>query len=606
MPLFSAISAVLLAGFYFLAARGQPIEAIYRLIMEGGFASLWLLASFGWGNLLLRTIRVRCDSTSLRIATACGFGIGVMSLLILLLGLAGQFNRVAAWALIAVGLLLAIYFLAPAIRAFKFDRSAKPNWLILFLLPTLSLAVLWSFETPGLLWLDEPQGYDVTEYHLQVPREWYEAGRIAPLEHNVFSYFPMNVEMHYLLAMQLRGGPWDGMYLAQLMHALMFALGILALCSGANRLAGLLMASVPWLLMLAPTAYNEGGLLLFGTLAIVWTLRAIQFKQIESFLLAGALAGFACGCKLTGITFLASVPLVGLLLRAISFKQSATFVVAGLLAFSPWLIRNMLWAGNPVFPEAAGLLGRGHFSEEQVQRWQDAHSASPAERTFTGRLTATWRQLLADWRYGLVFFPLTLIAIGVSFRHPQSRLLIGLLLLQFIFWIGFTHLQGRFFLLAVPISAILIAGVELAHWRTVVTVAAACSACVGWISLTHRAFDLPESLGTDHYEPIVRNSILTPELASRIYDTSAPIALIGESRAFWFEIPMSRLRYRTVFDVNAKPGDSLIDAWAGSSVPAGANLIVVPSELNRLADHYSNLPPLTDEMKAQKQPYLLH
>ena len=33
-----------------------------------------------------------------------------------------------------------------------------------------------------------------------------------------FSYFPFGVEMHYLLAMHLAGGPWRGMYLAQLMH----------------------------------------------------------------------------------------------------------------------------------------------------------------------------------------------------------------------------------------------------------------------------------------------------------------------------------------------------------------------------------------------------
>ena len=57
-----------------------------------------------------------------------------------------------------------------------------------------------------------PSGYDVVEYHLQVPREWLELGRITPLHHNVFSFFPFNVEDSQitLLAMNLHAGPWAG------------------------------------------------------------------------------------------------------------------------------------------------------------------------------------------------------------------------------------------------------------------------------------------------------------------------------------------------------------------------------------------------------------
>ena len=166
---------------------------------------------------------------------------------------------------------------------------------------------------------DEPHGYDVVEYHLQVPREWYEAGRIVPLGHNVFSYFPFNVETHYLLAMHVRGGPWSGMYLAQLMHAsyvvLSGARGLRASRGRSPRrhqaavFAGVGAASVPWLTLLAPIAYNEGGLLLYGTLALGWTLRAgrgaasgsASGMRGRTLALAGTMAGFACGAKLTAV-----------------------------------------------------------------------------------------------------------------------------------------------------------------------------------------------------------------------------------------------------------------------------------------------------------------
>jgi len=97
-------------------------------------------------------------------------------------------------------------------------------------------------------------------------------GRIVPLEHNVFSYFPCNVEMHYLLAMHLRGGPWAGMYLAQLMHAAMVGVTLIAIYGAARMTGGRLVACIatlaaatmPWTIMLGSVAYNEGGMLLFG------------------------------------------------------------------------------------------------------------------------------------------------------------------------------------------------------------------------------------------------------------------------------------------------------------------------------------------------------
>ena len=125
------------------------------------------------------------------------------------------------------------------IRAQKLNRHdieewltvpADWEWLWLAALPVLALAIVSAYAPPGSLWGDEPNGYDVTEYHLQIPREFFELHRVAPLHHGIFSYFPQGVEMHYLLAMQLTGGPWAGMYLAQLMHLTFVAAAIIAVC----------------------------------------------------------------------------------------------------------------------------------------------------------------------------------------------------------------------------------------------------------------------------------------------------------------------------------------------------------------------------------------
>src|SRR5205085_1012775 len=195
-----------------------------------------------------------------------------------------------AWIILLLGIALAAWAVS---SAFKSRRSSggqagpcAPNhwrWLWVVLMPFLGLALVAAIAPPGLLWQDEPAAYDVTEYHLQVPREWYEAGRITGLHHNAFSYLPMNAELYDLLAMHLRGGPWAGMYLAQFIHVATMALAVLAVAGAAQALsgrpwaaplAGAAMAATPWLTSLAPIAYNEGALMLFAALAVGWAMLA--------------------------------------------------------------------------------------------------------------------------------------------------------------------------------------------------------------------------------------------------------------------------------------------------------------------------------------------
>ena len=156
-------------------------------------------------------------------------GMGIVSLAVLGLGLAGWMNFWTALILIVAGLAISAAHLIKnrhSLFSRDFAFTSQPlllnwEWLWIIVAPLAAISVIGALVLPGLLWGDEPNGYDVVEYHLQVPREWFELGRIIPLQHNVFSYFPFNTEMHYLAAMHLRGGPWAGMYVAQLMHVAM-------------------------------------------------------------------------------------------------------------------------------------------------------------------------------------------------------------------------------------------------------------------------------------------------------------------------------------------------------------------------------------------------
>jgi hypothetical protein len=556
------------------------------------------------------------------LVTAVALGLGVMGLGALALGLLGALNQLSASALLGGGLLTGA-FLAWRRGALNGDLGAPVgrwlnapagwHWLWLLVLPMLAVALVGACVPPGLLWRpEEPHGYDVVEYHFQVPREWFEAGRIVPLKHNAFSYFPFGVEMHYLLAMHLRGGPWKGMYLAQLMHVAHVVLSVVAVYGLASSLtrqrapaiaAALACAATPWLTLLAPIGFNEGGLLLYGALAIGWALRAIDAPPraaLACFALAGAMAGFACGVKLTGVPMLlVAVPVAVVVAAPRAIRSAWVMPLVGAVLFAPWALRNVAWAGNPVFPEAADVLGKGHFSDVQVERWKRAHSPRADQRSVGARLAAAGCEIVADWRFGYVPLAVGVVAAVVAFRDRRGRALVVLLGLLLLFWLGFTHLQGRFFVLAVPVLALLVAMADWRRWGVAVAGVLALSAVVSW-ALVHRQFH-DKLYGPSGWAGVLGVADLNPELAQSV-PADATLTLVGDAQAFYYQRPMAKLRYRTVFDVDALPGASVIDVWRGGGAEY---LLVDPEELRRFHRTYWGIPDLPAGWQDRTAPVLI-
>lgn len=614
----------------FLYADTSWPMVLYTLLTDGAVLGAWLFSAWGWGTLAWAWGRSDdVDTRVLRCVSKIGVGLGVLSLATLGLGLIGQMNGAVAWTLVGLGASVGVGLVVRGLKKKeRFPRQAGRGlwgWLALVGVPFVAIVIIAALFPPGLLWGDEPHGYDVVAYHLQLPREWFELGRIVPLSHNVFSYFPFNVEMQYLLAMHLRGGPWQGMYLSQLMHATYVGLSVVAVYGAARTfassrhalLAALACATVPYLSMLAPVAYNEGGLLLYGTLAAGWMIRGVRqlssvpapptarTETTENFFAASVMGGLAVGCKLTafpvvlvglgiaGCLTLMSRRIVG---RGIVF--CGVIVLTGLVVSSPWLVRTAIWAnGNPVFPERAELLGQAGFSDQQVERWRQAHSPREDQQSVAGRLGALWTQVASDVRFGYVLLPFGLTCGLLAWRKPEARVLLVWLLLQALFWISLTHLQGRFFVLAIPTCALLVACVDWRRGWFALPVALVCvSAALGWFALHGR---LMTYLQLDRQVGLlgrVNLTGLTP--FDPATEPNAPlVALVGDAKAFWYQIPMSRLRYRSVFDVDASNDKKIVDAWLGEPVeklPAGRIVVIDHDELRRFSKTYKHLPAPPD------------
>jgi hypothetical protein len=575
---------------------------------------LWLAAAMGFGAAILKlTGAHRRIEGMLRIVVAIAIGLGVMSLLVLALGLCVRLRAPLAWGMLIFGWAAAAWARDMWLRG-PIKESATPlyRWMLLLCAAALGLATVAALVPPGFLWGDEPNGYDVLEYHLQVPREWYELGRIVPLQHNVFSFFPFNVEMHYLLAMAFRGGPWSGMYLAQLMHVAFIALTVLAIYALiAERskpiaiIAATAVATTPWMGLLAPIAYDEGGLLLWGTLAIGLAIRGCEDRRIMC--LAGAMAGFACGSKLTAVPeVLLAVPAVLLVLGR--FKRdvvigAVAFLLTGCVIFAPWLIKDIAWVGNPVFPEETALFGRGHWSQTQVERWIRAHHPRPDQQNLAGRAAAGWDQVIYDWRYGYVLLPLGVISGALAWRRREAKALLAILIILAVFWLFFTHLQSRFFTLAIPVAALSIGQIRARTWELVAFSIIVVVTSIAGLGVLFEKMESIDSKANSQLFDLVGNEKLiafTP-LATSTIPSDAEVVLVGDAEAFLYQVPSAQLFYRTVFDVNAKPGESSDAAWqAGDAVSAKTRITVIDApELRRLTTYWQIPQPSNDVMQMQ-------
>lgn len=515
-----AFAATFLLCFLLLVARGHEnagmrsaaiINALVLVVNAGILAGVYILAGFGLGRpitALLRSIPGLRDAEATvgDLWLQAGLGVGAMLWLSHLLGMLGELSGPmgtwVAWGTIVIGLaLLADQVVRGPLRPEKWPPL--PLWAVLSA-PALAVLFAAACSPPGALWLgarSEGGAYDVLSYHLQLPKEWIAPGsRLWPLQHNVYSFLPSYMEAAFLhLGALSRGGNSDGgsfvagsglgVSASQFLHAwmalftaLFTARAVRALSArpadmnGALTLpaavAGAAVIAVPWVVVAGSLAYNDLGVTAALGAAILVSLER-SWSPIARGIGVGFLVGIACSVKPTALFMGAPVAALFLFFsRPMAWRErfnlASAGAPAGLLALAPWLLRNWLAAGNPVFPFAHRLFGDSHWTAEQMSRYLGAHAfhGSVAER-FALFFDADRGILNEQWA---VLFPLGALAIGAlvargATRRAGALLLIGVAI-QIAAWLFLTHIQSRFLLpTVVPFAIALgLAVGELIRW----------------------------------------------------------------------------------------------------------------------------------------------
>ncbi len=612
----------------------QFILAIINIFTNGLLLLIWSSCLTLYGIACLTLLRL--DELPLGQKILLGFGIGLveMCLVTFILGWLGWLSQSIMIGLIIIMALFGLFMLRNHLKNIftfsKFVSSEKSIWLTALLIPIASLAFMASMLPSGILWHDDGKGYDVLEYHLQLPKEYTQMGQITERPHNVFSYMPENMEMLYLVAMLIKSDHIEGMYLGKILNWLLAVCLLVAVfqftCqwSRTGAIIATLAIAGPQLFFVSTIAYVETLMLLMFTLGLGCAFKMTSCLDEQRWtyaLLSGIFIGAACGTKYTALVMAAPiVAIVVLMITKWHWQTFGIFLFALCLTFSPWLIKNAILTGNPVFPLAAKTLGQHHWSDEQVDRWNQSVQAKLSDEEIEkgiiySKIKKLLQQLLLPKYYGGVCIIAGLILL-VARKAISQRVVMILLLgfcIQLLFWTGFTHLQSRFLLFILIPLAFLIA-MLWSHIQSFILKKALVAITIVFTTfhllICVDAYATSTKLPTSQYGffPLV----FRDEIIAAAYPFSDPLEIqlnkkclfVGEARPFY---TLCDVVYHTVYDhceLNERLASEEIVAnvirWLNDE--GITHMYVDWNEVNRLHKNYNFAPAITpDAIKKLEQ-----
>ena len=323
-----------------------------------------MLAWMGAGRLLPR--RWCVGDAFLGELTRIAFGSVVFSLAFLGLGRVGLFHRPLLVGLTVVAGLAGLPAAWRLIRSLPaLRRGARLERL---LLGSIALALVLDLVASTA----PPTSADALKYHLALPRLWLQLGSIGNPFWRWEGFNPSAIEMLYAQGLALGGGST-----AAVLHAVFGVLCAAAIFGltrelGGNVLAGLVAAFlfvlqgiVTWE---ATSAFIELGLSFYVVLAVWYAVRVVERPSASGAAWAGAFAGAAAGTKYLGLVpaaiVLAAVVAITLARRAP--LQALSACLAALATSGAWYLKNLIVAGNPLYPVAFGGKWMTSYASAQI------------------------------------------------------------------------------------------------------------------------------------------------------------------------------------------------------------------------------------------------
>jgi len=598
---------------------GGEFSILDRLPIFCG-ALLILIGGMAWGTTVARLLRLTL-STAETLGIGLPLGLNLLSTLVLISGLLGLLNQ--RWLFLGVIILPLLVGSLRWLRvmSFRFEKQDSAHRLgtlfdamrskIAIIVPKDGLsAVFVAAGTISVIVIIlgaalPPVDFDVREYHLQCPKEFYQNGSITFLPHNVYGNMPLGTEMHALLGMILLGDFFAGAITGKVViatFALMGAVLIGRLVQDEKDprlwIGPALFISVPWVIAVSTAGLNDVALTVYVFAAFFaihqvlltisnstrgpmypfgGTQRGLKSDRTQTAgnwagqimpktwawtAIGGYLAGAAAATKYTGLAF--GVLPVGLFLIVILYRKVpmrgllkflAVYLIAAFLGGGAWYVKNLILIGNPVYPLAYEWFGGATWNAEKAARWYRIHSP----HGFSARVLAAdiGRILLtSEWLSPLIV-PLAILALfKVPRRNKVSEGCIAFSIGLFVIWWFLTHRIDRFWLPILPFLCVLAAlgidRIDRVSWRWFIAIASGVAitwnvlAVVSGVAADNRYFAPLAQLRNDPAR-IGPDHVLLNQLFGELQAKGEEKKLLCVGDAAVFELQMPVL-YATCFD----------------------------------------------------------
>ena len=365
-----------------------------------GAAVLAVATALGFGLGAVRLLRLPAWGVE-RWLFAHLFGTAALSLTVFGLGLLGQLNRKAFWAVVALSAVAGWWGGRAGAEGGEGRRRVPPKWLWWFVVPFAFAYVIYALAPEA-----SPDG---AAYHLGLVVRYWQKGALYYMPHSIYAQLSRGMEMIFLFAFG-----FGGHSAAALQHTfLTITWGLLVASYGVRFGHPVVGAGAAILVFTSPVVGVDGAsayvdvaaaTVLFGVhyLARLWEGEQRRWTVLFA---AGLLAGFGYAIKYTaamGLVMLVAMVCwqerrrVGEMFRGLAVAMTAAGLFMG-----PWIARTYYNTGNPFSP-----LFNAWFPNE----------------VFDATLEADWLRYLREYR-GLESY--WWIPVEVTIRGEALQGLIG-------------------------------------------------------------------------------------------------------------------------------------------------------------------------------------
>jgi 4-amino-4-deoxy-L-arabinose transferase-like glycosyltransferase len=339
------------------------------------------------GHSLISRFTLQFTSAAEKLSFSFLLGTGVVGLAILFLGLLGLLRpwSTAAMLLICVALTARDFpRMYQSVKQATRAALAIPEAIfIVFFIAFIGFLVLRTLTPPHVA--------DELIYHLPVPQQFVQAGRVFPSYDNSLGNVPFLLHMIYTLCLMVRSDVAAKLF--SLFVAVTTAISLYAFCRRFIRRRVGIVAMIAFfgsgmIVEIAVTTRIDvslAGMLFASTYAMI---NYLATRARAWLWLSAVFAGFSLGIKHTAALWIFFTGIL-YLVETIRSRQSlgkilqlgVLYTVVALAVASPWYIKNAVWFHNPLYPFITGEVatfgpeGVRYFDADDERRL-DAHFAT--------------------------------------------------------------------------------------------------------------------------------------------------------------------------------------------------------------------------------------